>query len=105
VAGRDRGFPEIGIGSLQVHRRARRHQARVSFSAASLRAERRERLAAAMAAEKIDILVVAGNPWRSDYLRYTADLAPLCGQVFALVEREAQVQVVPQTPLQPKRSH
>jgi Xaa-Pro dipeptidase len=42
----------------------------------SLRAERRSRLAAAMAAEGIDVLVVAGNPWRSDYLRYAVDLTP-----------------------------
>ena len=77
----------------------------MSLSAASLRAERRERLAAAMAAEKIDILVVAGNPWRSDYLRYAADLTPLCGQVFALVEREGQVQVVAETPVEAKRFH
>jgi len=77
----------------------------VSSSSASLRAERRERLAAAMAAEKIDVLVVAGNPWRSDYLRYAADLAPLCGQVFALVDREAQVQVVAEHPVEAKRFH
>jgi Xaa-Pro aminopeptidase len=77
----------------------------VSFSSASLRAERRERLAAAMTAENIDILVVAGNPWRSDYLRYAADLAPLCGQVFALVERDGQAQVVAEHPVEAKRFH
>ena len=75
----------------------------MSFSSARIRAERRERLAAAMAAETIDILVVAGNPWRSDYLRFAADLAPLCGQVFALVEREGQVQVVAEHPVEAKR--
>ena len=47
-----------------------------------------------MEAEGIDVLVVAGNPWRSDYLRYAVDLTPTEGQVFALVEREGQVQVV-----------
>jgi Xaa-Pro aminopeptidase len=77
----------------------------VSLSSDSLRAERRERLAAAMAAENIDVLVVAGNPWRSDYLRYAADLAPLCGQVFALVDREGQVQVVAEHPVEAKRFH
>jgi Xaa-Pro dipeptidase len=77
----------------------------VSLPSASLRAERRSRLAAAMTAEGIDILVVAGNPWRSDYLRYAADLTPACGQVFALVEREGQVQVVAEHPVEAKRFH
>jgi Xaa-Pro aminopeptidase len=63
-----------------------------------LRAERRARLAVAMAAEGIDLLVVAGNPWRSDYLRYAADLAPVEGQVFAFVGREGAPRVVAELP-------
>jgi Xaa-Pro aminopeptidase len=70
-----------------------------------LRAERRARLAAAMAAEGIDVLIVAGNPWRSDYLRYAADLTPGFGQVFALIEREGRVQVVAEHPLEAARFH
>jgi Xaa-Pro aminopeptidase len=73
--------------------------------AAALRAERRARLAAAMAAEGIDVLVVAGNPWRSDYLRYAADLTPTDGHVFALIEREGQVQVVAEHPAEAARFH
>ncbi len=69
----------------------------------SLRAERRARLAAAMAAEGIDVLVVAGNPWRSDYLRFAADLAPLEGQVFAFVEHEGAVSVVAEHPVEAAR--
>jgi Xaa-Pro aminopeptidase len=65
---------------------------------AGLRAERRARLTAAMAEEGVDVLAVAGNPWRSDYLRYAADLTPTDGQVFALLEREGQVQVVAEHP-------
>lgn len=72
---------------------------------ASLRAERRARLAAAMAAEAIDVLVVAGDPWRSDYLRYTADITPTDGQVFALIEREGHVQVVAENPAEAARFH
>jgi len=68
-----------------------------------LRAERRARLAAAMAAEGVDVLVVAGNPWRSDYLRYAADLTPTFGHVFALIEREGRVQVVAEHPLEAAR--
>jgi Xaa-Pro aminopeptidase len=70
----------------------------VSSVPAGLRAERRARLATAMAAEGIDVLVVAGNPWRSDYLRYVADLTPTDGQVFAFLEREDCVQVVAEHP-------
>jgi Xaa-Pro dipeptidase len=77
----------------------------VSFTQVNLRAERRARLAAAMAAEKLDVLVVAGNPWRSDYLRYAADLAPTCGHVFALIEREGQAQVIAEHPAEAKRFH
>jgi Xaa-Pro aminopeptidase len=73
--------------------------------AAALRAERRARLAAAMAAEGIDVLVVAGNPWRSDYLRYAADLTPTDGHVFALIEREGRVQVVAEHPAEAARFH
>jgi len=69
----------------------------------SLRAERRARLAAAMTAQDIDVLVVAGNPWRSDYLRFAADLAPLEGQVFAFVEREGAVRVVAEHPVEAAR--
>jgi Xaa-Pro dipeptidase len=70
---------------------------------AALRAERRARLTAAMAAEGIDVLVVAGNPWRSDYLRYAADLTPTEGHVFALLEREGEVQVVAEHPAEAAR--
>jgi Xaa-Pro aminopeptidase len=70
---------------------------------ASPRAERRSRLAAAMAVEGFDVLVVAGNPWRSDYLRYAADLTPADGQAFALIEREGLVQVIAEHPAEATR--
>lgn len=41
-----------------------------------------------MAAEGLDVLVVAGNPWRSDYLRFAADVTPLEGSAVAFVERD-----------------
>jgi len=68
-----------------------------------LRAERRARLAAAMAAEGVDVLVVAGDPWRSDYLRYAADLAPGEGQVFAFIETGRVVRVVAESPAEAAR--
>jgi len=75
----------------------------VSPAPTGLRAERRARLAAAMEADGIDVLVVAGNPWRGDYLRYAVDLTPTEGQVFALIEREGNVQVVAEHPAEAAR--
>jgi len=40
-----------------------------------------------MANEGIDVLVVAGNPWRNDYLRFAADITPLEGHAFAFIDR------------------
>ncbi|HET7765253.1 MAG TPA: Xaa-Pro peptidase family protein [Burkholderiales bacterium] len=68
-----------------------------------LRAERRARLAAAMAAEGINLLVVAGNPWRSDYLRFAVDLTPVEGQVFAFVRREGPTRVIAEFPAEAAR--
>ena len=75
----------------------------MSSAPTGLRAERRARLAAAMEAEGIEVLVVAGNPWRSDYLRYAVDLTPTEGQVFALVEREGHARVVAEHPAEAAR--
>jgi Xaa-Pro aminopeptidase len=58
-----------------------------------------------MAAEGLEVLVVAGNPWRSDYLRYAADLTPSEGQVFALIERDGRAQVIAEHPVEAKRFH
>jgi Xaa-Pro aminopeptidase len=55
----------------------------------ALRQERRERLGAALAEAGLDALVVAGDPWRSDYLRCALDAAPLEGLAIAIVERGA----------------
>ncbi len=70
---------------------------------ASLCTERRARLTAAMAAEGIDVLVVAGNPWRSDYLRYAADLAPTEGHVFAFIDRQGKARVIADLPAEAAR--
>ncbi len=53
----------------------------------ALRQERRERLEAALAEAGLDAIVVAGDPWRSDYLRYALDATPLEGHAVAIVER------------------
>ena len=67
------------------------------------RAERRVRLATAMADQGIDILVVAGNPWRSDYLRFAADITPLEGQAFAFIDREGPARIIVEHPAEAAR--
>ena len=66
-------------------------------------AERRVRLAAAMADEGIDILVVAGNPWRSDYLRFAADITPVEGDAFAFIDRDGPTRVIVEHPAEAAR--
>jgi Xaa-Pro dipeptidase len=53
-----------------------------------LAAERRQRLAAAMREAGIDRLVLYGNAWQGDYLRYGSDFGILEGHGLALVGRD-----------------
>jgi Xaa-Pro dipeptidase len=53
-----------------------------------LAAERRQRLAAAMRAAGIDRLVLYGNAWQGDYLRYGSDFGILEGHGLALVDQD-----------------
>lgn len=50
--------------------------------------QRRQRLRQACAAAGIRTLVVYGNAWTCDYLRYATDFAPLEGHALALVGPE-----------------
>jgi Xaa-Pro aminopeptidase len=68
-----------------------------------LREERRERLDAALAESGLDALVVAGDPWRSDYLRYALDVTPLEGRAFAIVERGAPPRLMVDSPAEAAR--
>ncbi|MGH7089985.1 MAG: M24 family metallopeptidase, partial [Stellaceae bacterium] len=52
-----------------------------------LREERRQRLAAAMAEAGIDAMLVYGNAWQGDYLRYATDFGILEGHGIALVTK------------------
>jgi len=69
----------------------------------AIRDERQQRLAAAMAAEGLDVLVVAGNPWRSDYLRFTADVTPMEGSAVAFVERDGTGRVLMESAVEAAR--
>src|SRR6516165_3698713 len=46
---------------------------------------RRQRLLAAMAAEGFDEIVVYGNAWQGDYLRYVSDFGILEGHGIAVI--------------------
>jgi len=75
----------------------------VSEISGNARAERRTRLVAAMAVEEIDVLVVAGNPWRSDYLRFALDVTPIEGHAFAFLEREGPGRIIVEHPAEAAR--
>ena len=57
----------------------------------TLATQRRLRLAEAMAEQGIDLLVVYGNAWQGDYLRYATDYGILEGEGLALVGRDGNV--------------
>ena len=53
--------------------------------------DRRERLIEAMAEIGLDMLLVYGNAWQVDYLRYATDFGILEGQALALVRSDGHV--------------
>ena len=67
-------------------------------------AARRQRLAAAMADDGFDHLLVYGNAWQSDYLRYVSDFGILEGEALALISRDGEVTLFPDNPLEADRA-
>ena len=55
-----------------------------------IQSDRKQRLVEAMAESGIDMLLVYGNAWQSDYLRYTTDYGILEGQGLALVRADGR---------------
>lgn len=55
--------------------------------------ERRTRLLAAMAEENVDGLLVFGNAWQCDYLRYATDFAAIEGDAIAVVMASGDVRL------------
>lgn len=51
---------------------------------------RRKRLVAAMEAEGIDAVLLYGNAWQNDYLRYAVDFGILEGEGMALIGRDGE---------------
>ena len=68
-----------------------------------LRAQRGQRLREAMAQAGLDLLLVAGDAWRSDYLRYAIDVTPMEGLAIALLSREGPTRVVVASALEAQR--
>ena len=58
-----------------------------------LKEERRARLREAMAEAGIDAMVVYGNAWQGDYLRYAADFGILEGHGIAVVDADGSVEL------------
>jgi Xaa-Pro dipeptidase len=55
--------------------------------------ERRQRLAAAMRQAGVDHLVLYGNAWQGDYLRYGADFGILEGHGIALIAADGTAEL------------
>src|SRR5262245_18008957 len=50
--------------------------------------DRRARLLQEMATEGLDVLLLYGNAWQNDYLRYATDFGILEGQALAIVRED-----------------
>src|SRR5437016_13312081 len=66
--------------------------------------DRKARLIEAMAEAGLDLLVVYGNAWQMDYLRYATDARILEGQALALVRSDGQVTLYLDSPLEVDRA-
>src|SRR6202162_5862729 len=71
---------------------------------ALLAQERKARLIDAMAEAGLDLLLVYGNAWQNDYLRYATDFGILEGQALALVRNDGQVTLYLDSPLDADRA-
>src|SRR5882672_10001283 len=66
--------------------------------------DRKQRLLAAMAEASIDMLLVYGNAWQGDYLRYATDFSALEGQALALVRADGHITLYLDSPLEVDRA-
>jgi Xaa-Pro aminopeptidase len=57
-----------------------------------------------MAQRGIDLLVLYGNAWQVDYLRYAVDYGPLEGEAIALVRRDGDATLFLDHPLEAERA-
>jgi len=70
---------------------------------AALREQRAARLRKAMAQAGMDVLLVAGDAWRSDYIRYAIDVTPMEGLAIAVIDRSGATRVFVDNPVEARR--
>ncbi len=70
---------------------------------AALRTARLSRLRTAMQAQGIDLLMLAGNAWRTDYLRYALDVTPVEGAAIALIGQQGPLRLYVEHPIEAAR--
>src|SRR3990167_5002000 len=66
--------------------------------------ERRKRLTDAMGEAGLEVLLVYGNAWQGDYLRYATDFGILEGQALALIRNDGHVTLYVDSPLEADRA-
>ena len=66
--------------------------------------ERKQRLLDAMEDAGLDVLLVYGNAWQGDYLRYATDFGILEGQALAIVRSDGHVTLYLDSPLEADRA-
>ncbi len=71
---------------------------------ASIAKKRRQRLIRAMAESGIDCLLIYGNAWQSDYLRYATDFGILEGEALALISADGGTILFPDSQLEAERA-
>ena len=74
------------------------------MSASVIASARRKRLAEAMHDEGVDLLVIYGNAWQGDYLRYATDYGILEGEALAIVRRTGETTLYLDSPLEADRA-
>lgn len=70
---------------------------------ATLQMQRAGRLREAMGQAGLDALVVAGDAWRSDYIRYAIDVTPMEGLAVAVIERDGLTRLFVESPAEASR--
>jgi Xaa-Pro aminopeptidase len=65
---------------------------------------RRQRLADALREAGIDAVLLSGNAWQNDYLRYATDFGILEGQALAIVRADGEVTLYLDSPLEVDRA-
>ena len=71
---------------------------------ARIAAARRQARTARMAEDQLDFVLVYGNAWQSDYLRYVTDFGILEGEALALISRDGRVSLFVDSALEAERA-